>query len=122
MSDNPQEMQRIGMIRLIGQNLPIESFRLLQPPGLVVLDRDLKGLFEGELSHNHVAFDFPRPALSGLGSPVPSRCPNRRLPVGGTAASSDTTGCPRAPAASASRGRTATSPRPAAPVRRPGAP
>ena len=38
--DDPQQMQRIAMVRLRGENLPIERLGLRQPTGLMVLQRE----------------------------------------------------------------------------------
>ena len=53
MRDDPQKMQCLGMIRLRGQNPPIELLRLREAPGLMVLEGSLKGLFDGDFSHGH---------------------------------------------------------------------
>ena len=47
---NPrQKIERLRMIRLLGQNLPIDMLRLRRPPGFVVRQRDLHGLIDGHL-------------------------------------------------------------------------
>ena len=42
--DDAQKMQRPRVLRFRRENLPVERLRLTQPPGLVVLERDLNGL------------------------------------------------------------------------------
>jgi hypothetical protein len=39
------------MLRLLGQDLPVEPLGLLQPPGLVVLQCQIEGVLARELSH-----------------------------------------------------------------------
>ena len=41
-SEHAEKMERVGMIRRDGENLPIDLLGSLQPAGLVVLDRDRK--------------------------------------------------------------------------------
>ena len=42
MRDDSEQVQRIGMPRIHGEDLPVDRLRLTQPPGLVMLERDLK--------------------------------------------------------------------------------
>ena len=42
MRDDSEQVQRIGMPRLHREDLPVDRLRLRQPPGLVMLERDLK--------------------------------------------------------------------------------
>jgi hypothetical protein len=44
-------MHRIGMLRLLGQDLPVKLLGLVQPPGLVVLRCQIEGLLDRELGH-----------------------------------------------------------------------
>jgi hypothetical protein len=44
-SDHAQQVQRIRVIRLDPKDLPVDAFGLLQPTGLVVIDRDLQRLW-----------------------------------------------------------------------------
>jgi hypothetical protein len=44
-------VQRGGMGRLLGKDLPVKALGLLQPPGLVVLQCKVEGLLDRELSH-----------------------------------------------------------------------
>ena len=39
-SNHAEKMERVGMIRLDRQNLPVDLLGGLQPTGLMVLDRD----------------------------------------------------------------------------------
>jgi len=45
MSDNAQVMQGIGMVRLRGEDLPIERLGLSEAPGLVMLKGQREGLW-----------------------------------------------------------------------------
>jgi hypothetical protein len=49
--DQSRQMQRVGMIGLSGQDLPIDGLRLLKSPRLVMPKGDLHGLIDGHLRH-----------------------------------------------------------------------
>jgi hypothetical protein len=51
MGDQSQVVHGNGMLRLAGQDLPVEPLGLLQPPGLVVLQCQIEGVLDRELSH-----------------------------------------------------------------------
>ena len=51
MGEKPQIMQGIGMVRLLGQDLPIKRLGLLQAVGCVVLKCHIEGLLDCLLSH-----------------------------------------------------------------------
>ena len=46
MREHSQQVQRIGLARLRRPHLPVERLRLRQPPGLVVAEREFKGLLD----------------------------------------------------------------------------
>jgi hypothetical protein len=51
MGDQSQVVHGNGMLRLPGQDLPVEPLGLLQPPRLVVLQGQIDSVLDCELSH-----------------------------------------------------------------------
>ncbi len=51
MGNQSQVVHRSGMLRLLGQDLPIKPLGLLQPPRLVVLQCQIEGVLDRELGH-----------------------------------------------------------------------
>ena len=47
MSDEAEEVQGVGMVRLRRQDLAVKGFGICQPPGLVMLKRQLQRLWNG---------------------------------------------------------------------------
>jgi hypothetical protein len=51
MGNDSQKVHRTGMLRLLGQDLPVKLLRVLQPPGLVVLHCQIEGLLDCDSGH-----------------------------------------------------------------------
>jgi hypothetical protein len=51
MGNHSQKMHRLGVLRLMREYLPVKTLRFPQPPGLVVLQRQIEGLLDSELRH-----------------------------------------------------------------------
>ena len=51
MGDHAKVMQRPGMIWLLGEDLAVKLPGLVQPPASVLLQCQLKGLLDRDLSH-----------------------------------------------------------------------
>jgi hypothetical protein len=49
--DQSEMMQRIDLIRLASQDLPVNQFRLAQIPGSVMVQPQVERLLDGELRH-----------------------------------------------------------------------
>jgi hypothetical protein len=56
MGDDAEQVQRVGMLRLHGEDLPVERLRVRKPAGLVVLERELKGFWNGHAAGRGVCF------------------------------------------------------------------
>jgi len=80
MSDDPQQVQCIGMTRFRRQNLPVERLRLCQPPGLVVLVRELEGL--GDRQRGHSGNSRSEQDTVGAGNAISSAFVARDLQAG----------------------------------------
>ena len=50
--DHSEQVQGIRVLWLLRENLPVKRLRLRQPPGLMVGNGGLKGLFDGERGHS----------------------------------------------------------------------
>src|SRR5439155_6751473 len=63
--DQAEQMQRIGMLPMPRQNLPIDRLRLGQPTGLLIGDAQLNRLLERNLRHRRMILaSLPRTAAS----------------------------------------------------------
>jgi len=51
MGDHSQIVQRIRLLRLPDEDLPVKPLGLLQPPGLVVPQCQIEGLLDREFGH-----------------------------------------------------------------------
>jgi hypothetical protein len=54
-SDHPQSMNGCGIFGILGQNVPVYLFGFRQPSGLMVPQRQIEGLLNGELRHEAVS-------------------------------------------------------------------
>jgi len=56
MDDHAQKMQRIKMVRLPGQNVSVQPFRIGQTAGLVMLQRQFLNLLDRKFGHGRDNF------------------------------------------------------------------
>ena len=75
VSDDPEEVQCLGMIRLDGENLPVSLFGSLQSAGVMMLDRNCQRL--GNRCHNPTALGTSCPGCRTLAS---SRLASKLIP------------------------------------------
>src|SRR5258708_5585540 len=75
VGQHPEKMPGIRMIGLCGQHLLVEPFRLRQPPGLVMLEREFESLLDRNGGHgrNRRLEQHTDPTRNATSSPLSPR-------------------------------------------------